>query len=129
MHSHYTRFCNQMCNVLQCFDMVRFCRYCFIEVGWIQTYAQFQASKLVFSLHKNKAVDPWCGLMHWLQDSCLQHLINFLLEALLNVNGYWVARCLFGRNAWVKLYTIWRTRKLANSFKHMRIVCQNLFFT
>ena len=84
--------------------------------------------KLVFSFHKNKTVDPWCGLMHWFQDSCLEHLINFLLEALLKMNWYWVARCLFGGNAWVKLYTVRWTRKLASSFKHIRIVCKYLVF-
>ena len=63
-----------------------------------------------------------------LQDSCLEHLIYFLLEALLKMDWHWAARCLFRRNAWVKLYTVRWARKLAHSLKHIRIMCQDLFF-
>ena len=108
--------------------MVRFPYYCFIEIGLVTTYAQFQPPKLVFSFHKNKAFDAWTCLRYRLQDSSLEHLVYLLFKALLEMNWYWMTRCLVGRNAWVKLYTVRWARKLANSLKHIRIVCQDLFF-
>ena len=55
--------------------------------------------------------------MHWFQYSCFKHLVGLLFEALLKMNWFWVARCLFRWNAWIKLNNVWWFWELANALK------------
>ena len=65
----------------------------------------------------------WLVSAHWLATSCLSPVWMFF-----QMYGYWPARCLFVLYTGVKMYGIWRTWKLANSFSNIWIVLHNEIF-
>ena len=66
-----------MGNIFWGFEVKWFWHNCFIVIGWVKTYSKLEISLLILALYHYKAVDPRSSLVH----SCLQHLVNLLLES------------------------------------------------
>ena len=127
-YRHETCICKQMSYVFRCLEMVGFPQYHFIEVCRIQADSKLQVANLVFPLNKHKAVYPWGCFMYWLQNSCFQHFIYFLLESFFPVYWDWSTRGLLWCNIWIQLDVVWGTWKACNTLKYIWVCLHNLLF-
>ena len=86
-----------MSYALSCLEMIWFPYYHFIQIGVVQADSKLQVTSLV-PPSKHKAVNPWGGFMHWLQNSHIQHLVNLLFKRFFQVYWIWPTRGLLGCN-------------------------------
>ena len=123
-HRHDTGISKQISNVLWCFKVVWFPNYCFVYIGRVPADPKFQIAKLILPLNKHKTDNPWGGLMYWLQISCFEHLVNFLLESFLQLNQDWSTECPLEGNTLIYLDMIWGTWKASNTLKTSGWLCK-----
>ena len=91
-NNNNTGVCKQLGYIFWGFKVIWFLHNCFIKIGWFKAYSQLKISLLIFPLNLYKAVDPRSCLVHRLQNSCLVHLVNLLLESLFQMHRDWSTR-------------------------------------
>ena len=127
--SHYTCIHKLMHYVFRCLEIIWFPHNDFVGICRIQADSKLQISQCIFALNKHKAVYNRVAFVKWFQNSCFQHLINFLLESFFQVNWNWLTGGLLGCDIWIQLNVVWGTWEASNTIKYNRVALQNLLFT
>ena len=109
-------------------EVIWFSHNCFIKIGQVKTNSKLEISLLILVLYPDRAVDLRSCLVHRLQNSCLLHLVNLLLESFFQMHRDWSTGGLLWCDTGIHLNMVWGTRKASNTIINIRIIGKNLFF-